>query len=246
MLTKNQKITRLLSILLVFCITPLYVNAELLSVKANAELASAQTDSGGRLRTTGNRQIDVNGNPAPSGTTILSGASLSTSEGTGATVDLPGLGRVNMSPNSRLSINYTASSVDVTVTSGCATLDLTNANANGSITAPRGEATRTSANQRHLDVCYTDGAAAPIVNQGAAAAAGAGAAGGAVAGAATATGAAVSGGLFGLGVPATVALGVASAAFAAGGVYAVTRTPCRRGANLSPGVPRGRNDECRE
>lgn len=241
MLTKNQKITRLLSILLVFCVTPLYVNAELLGAKANIELALTQ-DGAGRLRTTGNKQIDVNGNPAPAGTTIISGASLSTPEGVGATVDLPGLGRVNMSPNSRLSINYTASGVDVTMTSGCATLDLTNANANGSITSPKGEATRTSASQRHLDVCYTDGAAAPIVNQGAAA--GAGAAGGT--GGVAATTGTVSGGLFGLGTPATIALVTASAAFAAGGVYAVTRTPCRRGPNPSPGVPRGPNDECRD
>lgn len=241
MLTKNQKITRLLSILLVFCITPLYVNAELLAAKANSELALTQ-DGAGRLRTTGNKQIDVNGNLAPAGTTVLSGASLSTPEGVGATIDLPGLGRVNMSPNSRLSINYTADGVDVTMTSGCATLDLTNANATGSITAPKGEAARTSANQRQLEMCYTAGAAAPIVNQGAAA--GAGAAGGTAGGAAATSGAA-GGGLFGLGTPATIALVTASAAFAAGGVYAVTRTPCRRGRNPSPGEPRGRNDECR-
>ena len=244
MLTKNQKITRLLSILLVFCVTPLYVNAELLSAKANPELAFAQAGSAGRLRTTGNKQIDVNGNPAPSGTTVLSGASLSTPEGVGATVDLPGLGRVNLAPNTKLSINYTGNSVDVTMVSGCATLDLTNANANASITAPKGEATRTSAGQRHLDVCYTDGAAAPIINQGAAAGAGAAAAGGGT-GAAATTGA-VSGGLFGLGTPATVALVLGSAAFAAGAAHAVIRTPCRRGPNPSPGTPRGRNDECRE
>jgi hypothetical protein len=231
MLTKNQKITRLLSILLVFCITPLYVNAELLSAKANSELALTQ-DVAGRLRTTGNKQIDVNGNPAPSGTTILSGASLSTPEGVGATIDLPSLGRVNMSPNSRLSISYTGSSLDVTVVSGCASLDLTNASATSSLTAPTGETTRTSPNQRHLEICDTAGAAAPM---------GAGSGTGTAA-----TTGAVNGGLFGLGTPATVALVVSSAAFAAGGAYAVIRTPCRRGPNLSPGDPRGRNDECRD
>lgn len=230
MLTKNQRITRLLSILLVFCITPLYVNAELLSAKANSELALTQ-DSAGRLRTTGNKQIDVNGNPAPAGTTILSGASLTTPGGVGATVDLPGLGRVNLSPNTRLSLNYTGNSVDVTVASGCATLDLTNANANGSITSPKGDATRTSANQRHLEICDTPGGAA---------------AAGAAGGGGVATVGTVSGGLFGLGVPATIALVTASAAFAAGGIYAVVRTPCRRGPNPSPGTPRGRNDECRD
>lgn len=244
MLTKNQKITRLLSILLVFCVTPLYVNAELIGAKANSSLALAQ-DGAGRLRTTGNRQIDVNGNPAPAGTTIMPGASLSTPEGVGATVDLPGIGRVSMSPNSRLSISYTGNSVDVTMTSGCAAVDLTNGNATGSITAPKGEATRTSATQRHVDVCYTDGAAAPVVNSGAVAGAAGAAAGGGAAGAAATTGA-VSGGLFGLGTPATVALVTASAAFAAGGTYAVTRRPCRRGPNPSPGVPRGPNDECRD
>lgn len=247
MLTKNQKLTRLTAILLVFCVTPVYVHAELLGAKATIELAAAQAGSPGRLRTTGNRQIDVNGNPAPSGTTILSGASIATPSGVGATVDLPGLGRVNLGPNTRLSLNFTGQSVDVTITSGCATLDMTNANATGSITAPKGETTRTSDGQRNLDVCYTDGAAAPVVNQGAASAAGAGAAAATAGGAggAAAVGA-VSGGLFGIGTTATVVLVAASAAFAAGGVYAVTRTPCRRGPNPSPGVPRGRNDECRD
>ena len=230
MLTKNQKITRLVSILLVFCITPLYVNAELLSPKANAEFASAQT--GGRLSTTGNKQIDVNGNPAPAGTTILPGASLTTPEGVGATVDLPGLGRMTMSPNSKVNINFTGNSLDVTVVSGCASLDLTDKSANGSITNPKGDVTRTSANKRHLEICDKDGAAMPVAATG-------GAVGAATVGA-------VSGGLFGLGVPATVALVVASATFAAGGVYAVVRTPCRRGPNPSPGVPRGPNDECRD
>jgi hypothetical protein len=227
MITKNQKIVRLLSILLVFCLTPLYVNAELLSAKAKSELTLTQ-DVAGRLRTTGNKQIDVNGNPAPSGTTILSGASLSTPAGVGATVDFPGLGRVNISPNTKLSINYTGKNLDVTVVSGCASLDLTNASATSSLTAPSGETTRTSPNQRHLEICDTAGAAAPI-------GAGGGAAGGTV-----------SGGLFGLGTKATVALVVASATFAAGAAYAVIRTPCRRGPNPSPGVPRGPNDECRD
>jgi len=230
MLTKNQKITRLLSILLVFCLTPLYVNAQLLSAKATSEFALAQT--GGRLSTTGNKQIDVNGNPAPAGTTILPGASLSTPEGVGATVDLPGLGRMTMSPNSKLTLNYTGNSVDVTVVSGCASLDLTDRNANGSITSPKGDTTRTSANQQHLEICDKAGAAMPVATSGAAVGA--------------ATVGAVGGGLFGLGVPATVALVVASATFAAGATYAVIRTPCRRGPNPSPGTPRGPNDECRD
>ena len=52
-----------------------------------------------------------------------------------------------------------------------------------------------------MDICFPPGASSPVVGQGAAAAAGAGAGAGAAAGAA-----ATSGGLFGLGVPATIGI----------------------------------------
>jgi len=53
---------------------------------------------------------------------------------------------------------------------------------------------------------------------------------------------AASGGLFGLGTAGTFGFLTSAAGITAAAII----TPCRRGPNPSPGVPRGRNDECRE
>lgn len=218
---------------------------------ASARLFGGKAPQGGshqgRLSTRGNNPVSVNGTNAKSGETIFSGQSIQTPDGVGATVQLPGLGRVDIAPNTNLTLTFEDGKINVTLASGCAVLT---ANRGTAGTLQSGDSTQQTdaANGGTIDVCAsrTPGAA-PVVGQGAASAAGAGAGSAAgAAGAATAGGAAggaaASGGLFGLGTAGTVGFIGAAAIIT---TTAIITVPCRRGRNPSPGTPRGRNDECR-
>ncbi|HEX8150357.1 MAG TPA: hypothetical protein VF591_24450, partial [Pyrinomonadaceae bacterium] len=188
--------------------------------------------------------VSVNGAGARSGETIFTGQSIQTPAGVGATVTLPGVGRVDIAPNTNLTLSFEAGKVNVALVSGCAILTADRGSV-GSVES--GGATQRTEGEEGgtIDVCSsaTPGGA-PIVGQGVAAAAGAGASGGGAA-AATTAGAATAGGgggLFGLGTAGTI--GVIAAAVGAT-TAAVILVPCRRGPNPSPGTPRGVNDECR-
>lgn len=138
-----------------------------------------------RLTTTGNRPITVNGTSAAGGATLLTGVTIETPAGVGATIDLGELGVLDIAPNTELTLVFDPSgngSVKVTLRRGCALLK-TKGRVIGQIDTPQGPAATTdpNTNRKKIDVCFPLGASEPTVNQGAAAAAGAGA-GGAVAG----------------------------------------------------------------
>ena len=232
-------IVKATALVLVLAVAHVCVNAELVRAAASrlgAGVASPQGAVQGRLTTRGNNPVTVNGNPARSGETIFSGQSVQTPEGVGATINLPGLGRVDLAPNTNATLSFEAGKLVVTVISGCALLT---ANRGASGTVQSGGTTQQTVGDEGgtIDLCTSPVAGGPpVVGQGAASAAGAGAGGGTTA---AATG---GGGLFGIGATNTAILlgGIGAAA-----TTAVILVPCRRGANPSPGTPRGRNDECR-
>jgi hypothetical protein len=156
-----------------------------------------------RLSTRNNQPITVNGNGAATGSSILTGATIETGPDQSATVNLGPLGVLDIAPNTKLVLTYDEQgNVKVLLLQGCAIL-AAKKKANGEVATQQGSAGKTDPKKGGvLDVCFPPGASGPVVNQGAAAAAGAGAGGGASAGAA----AAGAGGLFGIGVPATIAI----------------------------------------
>jgi hypothetical protein len=239
----KNKLVKVTAVALVLAVTHVCVNAELVRAATSRLIANVAPQAAvkGRLVTRGNNPVSVNGNSAKSGETIFSGQTIQTPAGVGATVNLPGLGRVDIAPNSNVTLTFESGKINVVLASGCAILT---ANKGTAGTLESGGSTQQTnpAEGGTIDTCTsTTPGAAPIVGQGAAAAAGAGA-GGAAAAATTAaaTTAAASGGLFGLGTAGTVGF-----IAAAGMITAAIVVPCRRGANPSPGTPRGRNDECR-
>jgi hypothetical protein len=241
MSTLKNRIVKATAVGLVLALTHVFVSAELVRA-ASARLVANVAPQGaaqGRLTTRGNNPVSVNGNSARSGETVFSGQSVQTPAGVGATVNVPGLGRVDIAPNSNVTLSFEAGKINVTLVSGCAILTADRGTAG---TLESGDTTqRTEGSEGGtLDVCTaTTPGAPPIARQGAAAAAGAGAGGGA---AAATTAAATSGGLFGLGTAGTVGFIASAGIITAAAVIA----PCRRGRNPSPGTPRGRNDECRD
>lgn len=157
-----------------------------------------------RLTTSNNQPITVNGNSAATGASIVTGATIETGADQSATVNLGPLGLVDVAPNTKLVLTYDQQgNLKVTLVVGCAILTARKKATGEVATEQTGSAAKTDpAKGGILDICFPPGALAPVIGQGAAAAAGAGAS----AGAAGAAAAASSGGLFGIGLPATVAI----------------------------------------
>ncbi|HEX8190947.1 MAG TPA: hypothetical protein VF586_21485 [Pyrinomonadaceae bacterium] len=244
---RTNRIVKATALGLALTVTHVCLSAELVRAASARLIAKATAPQGGvrgRLTTRGNNPVSVNGTSARTGETIFTGQSIKTPEGVGATVNLPGVGRVDIAPNSNVTVSFEVGKVNVTLVSGCAILtadrgSLGSVESGGSTQSTGGEQGGT------IDVCSsTTTGGAPVVGQGAAAAAGAGAAGGAATG--TAAGAAAGTGGLGLGTGTALLLTAAGVGTFAVVANRVISTPCRRGANPSPGTPRGVNDECRD
>ena len=231
----KNRIVKATAVGLVLAVTHVFLSAELVRA-ASARIVASVAPQGaaqGRLTTRGNNHVTVNGNSAGSGETVFTGQSIQTPAGVGATVNVPGLGRVDIAPESNLTLSFEAGKINVTLVSGCVVLTANKGTA-GSVESG-GKTQQTEAEKGGvIDTCDKKLAGAMLPG---AEAAGAGAAGAAGAGTAAA-----SGGLFGLGTAGTVGFIAAAGMITAAAVIA----PCRRGPNPSPGTPRGRNDECRE
>lgn len=159
-----------------------------------------------RLKTRNNQPIMVNGQSMATGASILSGATIETAADQSATVNVGPLGSLDISPNTKVILTFEQGKLNAEVIYGCVILTARKSTT-GEITTEKGSIGKTDpAAGGALEMCYTQGAAAPVVGRGVAQ--GAGAAAGSTAGATAAGG----GGLFGLGVPATIAIVAASTA----------------------------------
>jgi hypothetical protein len=174
---KKRKAVEALALLLVFSLLPF---------SSGAALAANVMQATGKLATSGNQPILVNGISTNSGATILSGSNIETGDTVGATVDLGMLGSLDIAPNTKLQLTFSSDgSATVMLIEGCVILRVRQGTY-GVIKTAEGEVARNDSIKRQaavLDVCLPKGAPAAIVNQGAAANAGAGAgtAGGTVA-----------------------------------------------------------------
>lgn len=231
---KNQKALKALALFIVFALTQVYVHATFAIssvVKKTEAVALLLPQATGKLVTRGNQSILVNGTNASTGASILTGATIETGDGVGATINLGPLGSVDLAPNTKLELQYDEGGIKLRLISGC-TILRNKRGKSAEISTEQGVAikdegsTSSAGGGVPLDVCFPAGAPNPIVNQGAAANAGAGAGGGAAAGAGGGNG-----GLFGLGTAGTVAL--------LGGIGAAIIIPIiiTRGDNPSPSTP---------
>jgi hypothetical protein len=224
---KHRKLTTAIALLITVALAQVYVATGLAeTILTSGSASSPQAPVMGILSTSDGKAINVNGASAVTGATIPSGASIETPAGVGATIKVAGLGTICIAPNSKVTVEFdrqgTAGTIKVTITDGCAIVS-TLKDTTGSIVTPQGVAGQTNpANTGSIDVCSRAGAA-PVVNQGAAADAGAGASAldcGA-AGAAAITPPVIP-------APATIAMLVGGV----GGIYLLFR-----GSNPSPSTP---------
>jgi hypothetical protein len=132
----------------------------------------------GRLTTRGNQPILVNGNSVHTGATILTGSTIETGDQVGATINFGSLGSIDIAPNTKVQVEFSDGQLKVTILQGCAIVR-NNKGTSAQVYTLQGLATSNDPNQKQaavLDVCLPAGAPSPIINQGAAANAGAGAA----------------------------------------------------------------------
>ena len=150
----------------------------------------------GRLTTTNNQPIQVNGLSASTGASILSGATLETGADQSATVNLGPLGTVEIGPNSKVVLTFDdQGNFKALVMFGCVKVSA-KTNATGEVATDQGSQGKTNpASGGDLEMRYQPGSAPAL--QGVCTSPGGGVPPGD-------TG--TTGGLFGLGVPATIAI----------------------------------------
>jgi hypothetical protein len=76
----------------------------------------------GRLKTSNNQPVTVNGLSANTGASILSGATIETGADQSATVDLGPLGSLDIMPNTKVVVTFEQGNAKATVITGCVTL----------------------------------------------------------------------------------------------------------------------------
>src|SRR6266478_7768283 len=106
---------RILSLLLLLAVANIYVfaNGALVSSAKGASEAGSSKVLLGKLITTSNRPVIVNGGEAITGTVILSGAQVQTSAASVATVQLNNVGSVMIAPSSSVSLAFDEKNVNV-------------------------------------------------------------------------------------------------------------------------------------
>lgn len=203
--TRRRKAINALALFLIFAITQVYIQV---NVAGPTAAPKAQTGGPltGKITTSGNQPILVNGAAISSGGTVLNGATIEVPDGVGATIDLGPLGSIDLAPNTKVVIEFSDGQVRVRLVHGCVILR-TKKGTSGQIDTEQGVAVQNDKNCNKkdtdpattddndennnkkrcvADVCFPLGASAPTINAGAAAGAGIGAGAGGGAGLSTA------------------------------------------------------------
>ncbi len=166
MVSRHRNIQKWVGLLTVLCVLQIYVfagSADSPTLTESRAAASPQT--GATLQTTNNQPVIVNGNSVKPGTTVLSGSSIETPAGVGATLQM-GFAVLEMSPDTELTIEFTPGGpVTVTLKRGCVVLR-TMGDAEGTIIKPDGGTVKTGDDKR-AEVCHPTRGGAPVVTPGA-------------------------------------------------------------------------------
>jgi len=187
---RQNKVLKASAIFVAFAVAQVYTQIGLAEPTSTRAVPVPQNIIIGRLTTRNNQPITVNGNSAASGASIQTGANIQTPADVSATINLGPLGSVDLAPNTIIRLEFDEQgNVKVTLITGCVIVRAKR-KTEGRIDTEQGTAAKTEKERGGiLDVCFPPGAGAPIVGQGAAAAAGAGVAlGGSGAAVTTSTG----------------------------------------------------------
>jgi hypothetical protein len=162
-----KRITSAVALFLALAVAHSYLPATFADSRAesneNADpvsLASPQ-QAAAMLTTLGNKPITLNGANAISGATVMTGAMIETPDQVGATVNLPGHFSLEISPNAKLSTDFSLSGIKVNLIQGCVVLN-TKKGTTGEIATSRGVVAKADGSKdERLEVCDPSIATAP-------------------------------------------------------------------------------------
>lgn len=118
MANRKRKAMMALAAFLAFALSQVYVQAGLPNAPATPLPQQAITAT---LHTKNNQPVSINGNPAGTGTTILTGATIETPDQVSATIDLGAAGTVEVGPNTKIELSFDENgNVHVKLIRGCA------------------------------------------------------------------------------------------------------------------------------
>lgn len=101
-------------------------------------VAMAAPQLAGKLITSGNLPITVNGNSTQGGSSILSGAVIETPDNVSATIQIGDLGEVQLTPGTIAVIEFSGNNIKLTLKKGCGSLQ-TNKGTTGSVVNDQGK-----------------------------------------------------------------------------------------------------------
>ena len=118
MANRKRKAMMAAAAFLAFALSQVYVQAGLPNAPTTPLPQQAITAT---LRTKNNQPVSINGNPAGTGTTLLTGTTIETPDQVSATIDLGAAGTVEVGPNSKIELSFDAQgNVHVKLLRGCA------------------------------------------------------------------------------------------------------------------------------
>jgi hypothetical protein len=161
-MSRQKRISIAISLILLFAMSQVYF-AKTFDVVARAN--GGQQPVTGVLSTQGNQAITVNGVSTSPGATILTGATVETPTGVGASIDFGPLGTLQIDSNSRVTIDFSTGSIKVTVLQGCVTLH-TKRGTRGEVDTQGSTRTSDASKDGSLHVCAPGAAAPPTSNGG--------------------------------------------------------------------------------
>src|SRR4030095_13087671 len=140
MTTTRRKIRTVIAALLIYSTLQLAGHAVFADAGSTIPSVSLPQQLLGRLTTKNNKPVVVNGLSAATGASIASGATIETKTDETATVQVGPLGRLEISPNTQVTLTFdTAGEMKAVVNSGCVTLT-TAKNTRGEVLTPQGSA----------------------------------------------------------------------------------------------------------
>jgi hypothetical protein len=166
MTSRRQKtVGKVISLFLALSLAPCYafgnLNGSDPDAKPTAVIPAPKRQSAARLAVRGNLPVLVNGNGSFTGATILSGATIQTPGSVRATIQLGGLGSIDLTPNTVARIDFDNDTIKGTLRRGCATLSA-NKEVSGTLMTPDGTSVTTEKGAPStVNVCSAD-ASAPI------------------------------------------------------------------------------------
>jgi hypothetical protein len=164
--SRFDRLTSVTAIVLALATSVMFLPVSFAASSGSVSVSSGPQQTGAILTTAGNRQVNLNGSPAVSGATVMTGASIETPDQVGASMTIPGHFSLDISVNTNVRVDFTTNGIKVNLIKGCVVLHIVKGTT-GEITTSKGViASADGSKDARLDVCDPSIATAPAAAAG--------------------------------------------------------------------------------